>query len=148
MHGQAPGQRAPGTLRVHADGRRPRIDGVGAGRLPVRVHARDRWDTASRFSPLSTEEARRALAKGIPGCPQCRPHITLGVRWPDRGPGGRKAASLGCRVKNPARSLSPILRPPASGGGGPAAAPPPPPRTRETPTTPRKKKTKKKPHNT
>ncbi|MFD9337543.1 DUF6233 domain-containing protein [Streptomyces sp. NPDC060028] len=53
--------------------------GVGAGRLPVRVHPGDCWDTANRCSALSTEEARRALAEGVPGCPQCRPHVTLGV---------------------------------------------------------------------
>ncbi|MFD9302104.1 DUF6233 domain-containing protein [Streptomyces sp. NPDC060048] len=35
--------------------------------MPVRVHAGDCWDTAKRCSPLSTEEARRALAEGVPG---------------------------------------------------------------------------------
>ncbi|MFD9341987.1 DUF6233 domain-containing protein [Streptomyces sp. NPDC060049] len=53
--------------------------GIGASRLPVRVHAGDCWDTTNRCSPLSTEEAHRALAEGVPGCPQCRPDVALGV---------------------------------------------------------------------
>ncbi|MFD3680925.1 DUF6233 domain-containing protein [Streptomyces sp. NPDC058613] len=39
---------------------------------PFRVHAGDCRDTAKRCAPLSAEEARQALAEGVPACPHCR----------------------------------------------------------------------------
>ncbi|MGW0395638.1 DUF6233 domain-containing protein [Streptomyces sp. NPDC003042] len=75
----------------HAGGlaaqRRPRSDpsaglierGIGAGQLPVRVHAGDCRDTGKRCAVLNTEEARRALAEGVPGCIHCRPDVVLGM---------------------------------------------------------------------
>ncbi|MFI6007180.1 DUF6233 domain-containing protein [Streptomyces sp. NPDC051366] len=53
--------------------------GIGAARLPVRVHAGDCWDARKRCSPLSSEEARRALAEGVPACPHCRPNAARGM---------------------------------------------------------------------
>ncbi|MCX4633491.1 DUF6233 domain-containing protein [Streptomyces sp. NBC_01443] len=52
---------------------------IGAGRLPVRVHAGDCWDARNRCTALSTDEARRTLAEGVPACPHCRPDVALGV---------------------------------------------------------------------
>ncbi|MGW0391074.1 DUF6233 domain-containing protein [Streptomyces sp. NPDC003042] len=37
------------------------------------------WDTGKRCAALSTEEAYRALAEGVPGCPPCQPDVALGV---------------------------------------------------------------------
>ncbi|MET9959880.1 DUF6233 domain-containing protein [Streptomyces sp. NPDC006326] len=67
--------------------RRPRAEppawlierGIGAGRLPVRLHAGGCWDAGKRCSPLSGEEARRALTEGVPACPHCRPDAALGM---------------------------------------------------------------------
>ncbi|WP_392895732.1 DUF6233 domain-containing protein [Streptomyces sp. LN699] len=53
--------------------------GIGAGRPLIRVHVGGCWDTRNRCSPIDVEQARRALAEGVPGCPHCRPHIALGV---------------------------------------------------------------------
>ncbi|WP_327360136.1 DUF6233 domain-containing protein [Streptomyces sp. NBC_01296] len=32
-----------------------------------------------RCPPISSEEARRTLAQGVPGCPPCRPDAAPGV---------------------------------------------------------------------
>ncbi|MER8098121.1 DUF6233 domain-containing protein [Streptomyces goshikiensis] len=53
--------------------------GIGVGRLPVRVHAGNCWDTHSRCTPASAGQIRALLAQGIPACPHCRPDTTLGV---------------------------------------------------------------------
>lgn len=53
--------------------------GIGVGRLPVRVHAGDCWDTRKRCTAMTLDEARRALAEGIPACPHCRPDAALGM---------------------------------------------------------------------
>ncbi|MFF2404427.1 DUF6233 domain-containing protein [Streptomyces goshikiensis] len=53
--------------------------GIGVGRLPVRVHAGDCWDTRSRCAPADADQIRALLAQGIPACPHCRPDTTLGV---------------------------------------------------------------------
>ncbi|MFE2554088.1 DUF6233 domain-containing protein [Streptomyces sp. NPDC059355] len=53
--------------------------GIGAGRLPVRVHAGTCWDARKRCAALSTDEARRALVEQIPPCPHCRPDVALGM---------------------------------------------------------------------
>ncbi|OKI37401.1 hypothetical protein A6A28_32490 [Streptomyces sp. CB03578] len=53
--------------------------GIGVGRLPVRVHAGDCWDTRSRCAPAGADQIRALLAQGIPACPHCRPDTALGV---------------------------------------------------------------------
>ncbi|MGW6882640.1 DUF6233 domain-containing protein [Streptomyces goshikiensis] len=53
--------------------------GIGVGRLPVRVHAGDCWDTRSRCAPADADQIRALLAQGIPACPHCRPDTALGV---------------------------------------------------------------------
>ncbi|MFD9339570.1 DUF6233 domain-containing protein [Streptomyces sp. NPDC060028] len=45
----------------------------------MRVHVGGCWDARKRCSPLSGEEARRALAEQVPPCPHCRPDVALGV---------------------------------------------------------------------
>ncbi|MFE3865545.1 DUF6233 domain-containing protein [Streptomyces goshikiensis] len=52
---------------------------MGVGRLPVRVHAGDCWDTRSRCAPADADQIRALLAQGIPACPHCPPDTTLGV---------------------------------------------------------------------
>ncbi|MCX4633386.1 DUF6233 domain-containing protein [Streptomyces sp. NBC_01443] len=52
---------------------------IGAGRLPVRVHAWDCWDARKRCTAMTVEEARRALAEEVPACPHCRPDAALGM---------------------------------------------------------------------
>ncbi|MFI6148637.1 DUF6233 domain-containing protein [Streptomyces sp. NPDC051109] len=53
--------------------------GIGAGRLPVRVHSGTCWDTRKRCRATTMEEARRALAEGVAACPHCRPDAALGM---------------------------------------------------------------------
>ncbi|MFF4104346.1 DUF6233 domain-containing protein [Streptomyces sp. NPDC001903] len=53
--------------------------GIGAGRLPVRVQVGGCWDSRKRCAPIGTDQARRALAEGIPACPHCRPDTALGM---------------------------------------------------------------------
>ncbi|MFF1496625.1 DUF6233 domain-containing protein [Streptomyces sp. NPDC058304] len=53
--------------------------GIGASRLPDRVHAGGCWDARKRCTAMSMERARRALAEGIPACPHCRPDAALGM---------------------------------------------------------------------
>ncbi|WP_392900925.1 DUF6233 domain-containing protein [Streptomyces sp. LN699] len=53
--------------------------GIGAGRPLIRVHVGGCWDTRNRCSAVEVEQARRALAAGVPGCPHRRPHVALGV---------------------------------------------------------------------
>ncbi|MEU3317092.1 DUF6233 domain-containing protein [Streptomyces sp. NPDC006662] len=53
--------------------------GIGTGRPAVRVHTGQCWDTRSRCKPASVEAARRAMAEGIPACPQYRPDTALGM---------------------------------------------------------------------
>ncbi|MBT1188998.1 hypothetical protein HET69_34705 [Streptomyces sp. CJ_13] len=53
--------------------------GIGVGRLPVRVHAGDCWDTRSRCTPADADQIRALLAQGIPACLHCRPDTTLGM---------------------------------------------------------------------
>ncbi|MER6781203.1 MULTISPECIES: DUF6233 domain-containing protein [unclassified Streptomyces] len=38
------------------------------------------WDSRKRCTPISTDQARRALAEGIPACPHCRPETALGMQ--------------------------------------------------------------------
>lgn len=52
---------------------------IGAGRPAVRVHVGGCWDAGKRSAALGVEQARRALAEGVPACPQCRPDTALGV---------------------------------------------------------------------
>ncbi|WP_308296568.1 DUF6233 domain-containing protein [Streptomyces sp. ISL-44] len=49
------------------------------GRLPVRVHTGDCWDTSKRCAPATAEQVRRLLAEGVSACPHCRPDTALGV---------------------------------------------------------------------
>ncbi|MFE2552324.1 DUF6233 domain-containing protein [Streptomyces sp. NPDC059355] len=53
--------------------------GIGAGRLPVSIHAGDCWDSRKRCTPISTGQARRALAERIPACPDFRLDTALGM---------------------------------------------------------------------
>ncbi|KPI34146.1 hypothetical protein OV450_6057 [Actinobacteria bacterium OV450] len=53
--------------------------GIGVGQLPVRVHAGGCWDTRKRCTAMTMDEARRALAQGVPPCPHCRPDAALGM---------------------------------------------------------------------
>ncbi|MFE5774002.1 DUF6233 domain-containing protein [Streptomyces sp. NPDC056485] len=53
--------------------------GIGAGRLPVRVHAGGCWDSRKRCTAITIDQARRALAEGIQACPHCRPDTALGM---------------------------------------------------------------------
>ncbi|MFD0375794.1 DUF6233 domain-containing protein [Streptomyces sp. NPDC127112] len=43
-------------------------------RAPVRAHPGAYWD-----KPATADTARRALAEGIPACPQCRPDTAMGM---------------------------------------------------------------------
>ncbi|MGW1769394.1 DUF6233 domain-containing protein [Streptomyces sp. NPDC002073] len=53
--------------------------GIGAGRLPARLHTGDCWGTGKRCAPASPEQIRRLLADGVPACQHCRPDTALGV---------------------------------------------------------------------
>ncbi|MFF8271837.1 DUF6233 domain-containing protein [Streptomyces sp. NPDC016562] len=53
--------------------------GIGAGRLPVRLHTGDCWDTGNRCIPSGAEQVRRLLAEGVPACIHCRPDTAHGV---------------------------------------------------------------------
>ncbi|MFE3996529.1 DUF6233 domain-containing protein [Streptomyces goshikiensis] len=53
--------------------------GIGAGRLPARLHTGDCWDTSKRCVPAAAEQLRRLLAEGVPACIHCRPDTTLGM---------------------------------------------------------------------
>ncbi|MFD9571939.1 DUF6233 domain-containing protein [Streptomyces sp. NPDC059982] len=61
--------------------------GIGTGRPPVRVHVGTCWDTKSRCTAATADQARRALAETVPACPHCRPDTALGC-WSERGPAG------------------------------------------------------------
>ncbi|MER7342437.1 DUF6233 domain-containing protein [Streptomyces sp. NPDC000075] len=37
------------------------------------------WDTCTRRMPATPDTARRAVADGVPACPQCRPDTALGT---------------------------------------------------------------------
>ncbi|MFF4448713.1 DUF6233 domain-containing protein [Streptomyces sp. NPDC001502] len=77
MTGSGRGGSAHGRVRGRGEGkalaasRRPRPDspawlverGIGVGRLPVRVHAGQCWDTGKRCAPIDEQQARRALAR-------------------------------------------------------------------------------------
>ncbi|MFD4135306.1 DUF6233 domain-containing protein [Streptomyces goshikiensis] len=52
---------------------------MGAGRLPVRVHTGDCWDTGKRCAPAAPEQVRLLLAEGVAACIHCRPDTALGV---------------------------------------------------------------------
>ncbi|MEU3407689.1 DUF6233 domain-containing protein [Streptomyces sp. NPDC006670] len=77
--GIAPEKSGHRASPTHAISARAGPDPNGHGRRGPATGPRPCRDTANRCSPLSTEEARRALAEGVPGCPQCRPHVALGV---------------------------------------------------------------------
>ncbi|MGW1768460.1 DUF6233 domain-containing protein [Streptomyces sp. NPDC002073] len=53
----APPQERPALLVEH---------GIGAGRLPTRLHTGDCWDTGKRCAPAAPEQIRRLLADGVP----------------------------------------------------------------------------------
>ncbi|MEW2588494.1 DUF6233 domain-containing protein [Streptomyces virginiae] len=53
--------------------------GIGAGRLPARLHTGDCWDTGKRCAPAAARQVRRFLAQGVPACIHCRPDTALGV---------------------------------------------------------------------
>ncbi|MEW1637543.1 DUF6233 domain-containing protein [Streptomyces sp. NPDC093801] len=53
--------------------------GIGTGRPAVRVHTGGCWDTRTRCKAATVDAARRALAEGVPACPQCRPDTALGM---------------------------------------------------------------------
>ncbi|MFJ2825648.1 DUF6233 domain-containing protein [Streptomyces toxytricini] len=53
--------------------------GIGAGRLPVRLHAGGCWDTGKRRIPATPDQIRRLLAEGVTACIHCRPDTALGV---------------------------------------------------------------------
>ncbi|MFI1452189.1 DUF6233 domain-containing protein [Streptomyces roseus] len=53
--------------------------GIGVDRLPVRVHSGGCWDARKRCTGMIIDEARRALAEGVQGCPHCRPDAALGI---------------------------------------------------------------------
>nr|AAS45785.1 SLV.2 [Streptomyces lavendulae] len=53
--------------------------GIGVGRLPVRVHTGDCWDTGKRCVPAAPDQVRRLLAEGVAACIHCRPDTALGV---------------------------------------------------------------------
>ncbi|MDH6544941.1 DUF6233 domain-containing protein [Streptomyces sp. SPB4] len=53
--------------------------GIGASRLPARVHKGDCWDTRSRCAPASPEQIRALLVQGVPACIHCRADTALGV---------------------------------------------------------------------
>ncbi|WP_443067490.1 DUF6233 domain-containing protein [Streptomyces sp. NBC_01426] len=84
FRGPGPGRRVsePDAVAGHVDGD-PLAVGIGAGRPAgrplIRVHVGGCRGTHKRCSAIDVEQTRRALAEGVPGCPHCRPHITLGV---------------------------------------------------------------------
>ncbi|MFJ6566679.1 DUF6233 domain-containing protein [Streptomyces sp. NPDC091292] len=43
------------------------------------MHVGDCWSAGKRSRPLRREQAIRALADGVPACPQCRPDTALQV---------------------------------------------------------------------
>ncbi|MGV2914668.1 DUF6233 domain-containing protein [Streptomyces alfalfae] len=53
--------------------------GIGHGGRPVEVHCGDCHAAGKRRQGISAEEARRALADGVPACTHCRPDTELGV---------------------------------------------------------------------
>ncbi|MEV4195616.1 DUF6233 domain-containing protein [Streptomyces toxytricini] len=53
--------------------------GIGAGRLPVRVHAGGCWNTGKRCIPATPEQVRRLHAEGVTACIHCQPDTTLQV---------------------------------------------------------------------
>ncbi|MEV0415092.1 DUF6233 domain-containing protein [Streptomyces sp. NPDC050448] len=55
---------------------------MGADRIPVGVHAGTCWDARKRCTALLTDEARQALAEGVPARPHCRPDVTAGSGQP------------------------------------------------------------------
>ncbi|MFF9011162.1 DUF6233 domain-containing protein [Streptomyces goshikiensis] len=89
--------------------------GIGVGRLPVRVHTGDCWDTRSRCTPAGADQIRALLAQGIPACPHCRPDTALRPRvvvHPPDAQGGRRVRTDGeilGRALNP-RDLLEFLR--------------------------------------
>ncbi|GAA5216852.1 DUF6233 domain-containing protein [Streptomyces thinghirensis] len=46
---------------------------------PVYVHAGGCWNTGKQSAGISRDEARRALAEGVPACLHCRPDTELRV---------------------------------------------------------------------
>ncbi|MGW0395897.1 DUF6233 domain-containing protein [Streptomyces sp. NPDC003042] len=66
--------------------------------MPVRVHAGDCWDAGKRSSALSSEEARRALARAYPVASAAGP-TSPSECWSDRVPGtGYRVPGTGYRV--------------------------------------------------
>ncbi|WP_346162151.1 DUF6233 domain-containing protein [Streptomyces bangladeshensis] len=52
--------------------------GIGRDSVPVYVHEGGCWNTGKRSRGVPREVALRALAEGVPACPQCRPDSALG----------------------------------------------------------------------
>ncbi|MET7738488.1 DUF6233 domain-containing protein [Streptomyces sp. NPDC005402] len=53
--------------------------GIGVGRPPTQVHARDCYAAGKRRRPVDRDEARRLLVSGLPACTHCRPDQHLGI---------------------------------------------------------------------
>ncbi|MFF8656794.1 DUF6233 domain-containing protein [Streptomyces huasconensis] len=53
--------------------------GIGAGRPPVAVHVGGCHMSGKRVRGISRDEARRALADGVPACTHCRADTELGM---------------------------------------------------------------------
>ncbi|MFF4963280.1 DUF6233 domain-containing protein [Streptomyces sp. NPDC001222] len=74
-----------GVVRIEERGRERRRRppkwtvelGIGAGRLPVQVHAGDCYMAGKRRRPVDREEARRLLAADVPACSHCQPAARL-----------------------------------------------------------------------
>ncbi|MEU6759842.1 DUF6233 domain-containing protein [Streptomyces sp. NPDC046685] len=81
-HGAGPGRRrgAPGRQQPAPEPPAWLVErGIGAGRLPVRLHTGDCWDTGNRCVPAGAEQVRGLLAEGVPACIHCRPDTALGM---------------------------------------------------------------------
>ncbi|MGC9478804.1 DUF6233 domain-containing protein [Streptomyces sp. WG4] len=53
--------------------------GLSGRTPPVYVHAGGCWNAGKRSAGISRDEARRALAEGVPACSHCRPDTELRV---------------------------------------------------------------------
>ncbi|MFD4631122.1 DUF6233 domain-containing protein [Streptomyces sp. NPDC058284] len=51
---------------------------IGQGAPPIEVHRGDCY-TAKRRRPITRDEARRQLARGIRACTHCKPDAELGI---------------------------------------------------------------------
>ncbi|MGW6531494.1 DUF6233 domain-containing protein [Streptomyces venezuelae] len=53
--------------------------GIGQGSPPIEVHCGDCYAAGKKRKPITRDEARWELARGIRACTHCRPDTALGV---------------------------------------------------------------------